>query len=316
MGIYSEIGLDQINTILEFYHLAKAKSFHATITGISNSNFKVILVDNSEILLKISNDKTPKQLSNEQEILKTLQKYKFNYALAPFETIDGNSIYHLDEYYGVVFPFIDGKPPVIDNNSIKQLGYALASLHSLKLETNDLLSIRSHENVGYGGISVADYCKLDDCAQDFKKLFLEIFPERLKNIPMEQFPAGIIHGDLYFDNSLFKDGKLITLIDFEQSGRGRFILDIGIAISGSCLNKNMDNIDSELMQQFLAGYESKRPLTVIEQEHLVNAIIVGFFSIGLWRIKRFFLGTLDNQKKFSYRELLTRAQNFWNSKKK
>ena len=63
-----------------------------------------------------------------------------------------------------------------------------------------------------------------------------IFPERLQDIPYDDFPVGVIHGDLYFDNSLFDAGELVTLIDFEQSGRGRHILDLGIAISGSCLD--------------------------------------------------------------------------------
>ena len=73
-------------------------------------------------------------------------------------------------------------------------------------------------------------------------------------MPYDLFPAGVIHGDLYFDNSLFKNGKIVTLIDFEQSGRGRFILDLGIAISGSCLNRDKSNIDLNLLENFLKGY--------------------------------------------------------------
>ena len=138
-----------------------------------------------------------------------------------------------------------------------------------------------------------------------------MYKRQLEGIPYDVFPSGIIHGDLYFDNSLFHEDKLVTLIDFEQSGRGRFILDLGIALSGSCLNLDKTSLDEELLFAFLEGYQSKRSLLYIEKEYLRSAIAVGFFSISLWRIKRFYEGDLDARKKFNYRELLGRCKQFY-----
>lgn len=310
MGVYSEIDLKEINEILKYYELGNAVSFKATITGISNSNFKVTLSNGKEVLLKVSNDKTLEQLENEQRILEVLENYNYLHSIHPFKTIKGKPIYHHKNFFGVVFPFINGLPPKIDKFTIQQIGKALAELHSLEIHKEDLASIRRHDLVGYGGLSIQDFVQSEECPKDFKEAFDTVFPDGVSAIPYDIFPAGIIHGDLYFDNSLFHEGKLVTLIDFEQSGRGRFILDLGIAISGSCMNQDHSQIDLELVENFLKGYEQSRHLLAIEKEYLVVAVKVGFFSIALWRIKRFYAGNLDQSKKFNYRELTERCLRF------
>lgn len=310
MGVYSDMTLEEINEILKFYDFDKAVKFNPTVEGISNSNYHVILENGDEILLKVSNDKNAEQLENEQRILHVLAKHFYKYSPGAFETLEGGLVYRHKDYYGVVFPFIHGRAPEITQDVCKQIGQALAELHSLDIDSEDLESIRPYDHVGYGGMHIYEYTLEQDAAEDFVSAFVKCFPDKLQTIPYDMFPAGIIHGDLYFDNSLFKDGKLATLLDFEQAGRGRFILDIGIAISGGCLTSDKKDIDEELVKHFITGYETIRPLTTLEKEYLNDSILVGFFSIALWRIKRFYTGKLDSKKKFNYRELLERALNF------
>lgn len=310
MGIYTEVDLGEINDILTHYEMGEALSFSPTTTGISNSNYKVSLASGVDVLLKISNDKTIPQLENEQEILVLLNQYKFKFGLAPLETLKGKVIYEHNGHFGVIFPFVKGLPPQINSNSCFQIGEALASLHGLKLEKEDLAKIRPHDLVGYGGITINEYINEPNSAPGFREAFLNIFPDELHNIPYELFPSGIIHGDLYYDNALFNNDKLVTLIDFEQAGRGRFILDIGIAISGSCLRADGSTVDLKLIESFILGYTSVRQMNEAEKEYLNAAILVGFFSIALWRIKRFYKGALDSAKRDNYKELLERARLF------
>lgn len=309
MGVYSDINLVEINNILKHYELGEAVSYSATIEGISNSNYQVTLCSGQNILLKVSNDKTIEQLSNEQNILLALSDYNYDFSLKPFRTISGKPIYVHKHFYGVVFPFIKGLPPKINKDSLYQIGSALGELHSLELRREDLERIRPHDLVGHGASHIIDYVNSENAAPDFVEAFYKVFPGKLADIPYDVFPVGIIHGDLYFDNSLFNEGKLVTLIDFEQSGRGRYILDLGIALSGSCLDESRTSIDPQLIEAFLKGYESKRKLLLIEKEYLNLAILVGLFSIALWRIERFYDGVLDESKRYNYRELLQRALN-------
>lgn len=311
MGDYSQVDLAEIEQIISYYHFDPVDSFEPTIEGISNSNYKVCLKNGEQVLLKISNDKTLEQLQNEQEILSALSKHGFKYSLRPYRSLKGRLIYEHNGMYGVIFPYIEGLPPVINPDSVRQIGMALGELHSLEIHREDLDVLRPHDLVGHGGESIKEYALSERCPADYKKAFKEIFPALLEGVPYDVFPSGIIHGDLYFDNSLFREGKLVTLIDFEQSGRGRYILDLGIALSGSCLTADKTSLDKELIESFLSGYQSRRKLKVIETEYLRMAIAVGFFSISLWRIKRFYEGHLDDRKKYNYRELLERCRKFY-----
>jgi homoserine kinase type II len=278
MGTFTTLNTDQINHILDFYKLGTAMEIVPTTEGTSNTNYQVILENNERVLLKVCNDKTLEQLQNEQTILEVLDKYKYKYSLAPYRTEAGKSIYQYDNYFGVVFPFVDARPPERNEKTCKQIGMALAELHSLQIQKEDLDLIRAHDLVGHGGIGLYEYVNSAHAQEDFRDAFNKIFPRQLIDLPYDLFPAGIIHGDLYYDNSLFKNKKLVTLIDFEQAGRGRYLLDIGISISGSCLTEDGSNIDPSLLTSFMKGYRKKRKLINIEEDFLNEAILVGLFS--------------------------------------
>lgn len=310
MGVYSKITKEEVERIFSFYGIERIQSFSPTITGISNSNFKVNLDDGRKLLLKISNDKTYEQLINEQRILAALTKYNFPYSLTPLNTLKGDSVYQHNDFFGVILPFVEGSPPKVAEDICFQIGQALGALHSLEIKKEDLQSIRSHNLVGHGGQSIYEYTLRENAAKDFVAAFNEIFPSRLQDIPYDTFPVGIIHGDLYYDNSLFNNGKLVTLIDFEQAGRGRFILDLGIALTGCCIDMSSNKFNLNFFRSFIKGYETKRKLITIEKEYINEAILVGFFSIALWRIVRFYDGHLDQSKRYNYRELLERARLF------
>lgn len=311
MGVYSQMTIEDINEILALYEFGAAKSFNATAHGISNSNYHVILESGKEILLKVSNDKDFKQLENEQRILHVLKKHDYPYSPDAFKTIKDELVYQYKDHHGVIFPFIHGHSPKVTPDVCDQMGRALAMLHSLDIDREDLESIRPYAEVGFGAEAIYQYVKSENALEDFVEAFNEIFGDSLtKEIPYDMFPGGIIHGDLYFDNSLFDEGVLATLLDFEQAGRGRFILDIGISLSGGCLTEDGQDIDDQLVDHFLTGYEQVRILATLEKEYLSTAILVGFFSIALWRIKRFYLGKLDSSKKYNYRDLINKALNY------
>jgi homoserine kinase type II len=130
----------------------------------------------------------------------------------------------------------------------------------------------------------------------------------LQSFAEANWKESVIHGDLYYDNTLFNNEKLGVILDFEQSGRGEAILDLGISISGTCLEKGM--IIAPLVSSYLEGYQSVRPLPKEEKAHLIDAICLGLLSISLWRIKRFKEKNMTPLMAASYKELLYSAQMF------
>jgi len=311
MATYSILNQDQAQKILHLYGNFQIKELQALSTGISNSNY-CVSTQKGELVLKISNDKGPKELLEEQEILQFLQQSGFKYSLGPLKTLNGELVYHLPPFWGVVYPFIKGEVPKISAQTCQEMGIVLGELHLISQKKTIPENVRRYSHIGDDAQKITAFINNPKAPKDFIQTFYQVFPQGLGYYINLAFPTGLIHGDFYYDNTLFKDGKLQVVLDFEQAGIGQFILDLGIAIGGSCLElcNNIWEISPKLIQAFINGYELKRKLDQIEKNQLTTSIYLGLFSIALWRIKRFTVGNLDPSKKNSYQELLLRVKRF------
>lgn len=307
MGSYTKIDEKLAGRIIDLYQLGEVTNLRALSLGISNSNYRVE-TKTGRYLLKISNDKNSTELEEEMDILKRLSDKGFGFSLTPFKTMSGELVYHLDEYFGVVFPFIDGIPPGPADMTCRMIGEGLAKLHTLSWSEQEQKEIRNYEAVGYGVTKLLEYVETLQCPEDFKTEFKKNFPDNLQEWKEANLEKGLIHGDLYYDNTLFHNDILKVILDFEQAGIGEFLFDLGVCISGTCLEKG--HIITPLIDSLLSGYEKIRPLPENEKKLLDQAIELGLFSISLWRIKRFTEGTLNTLMADSYKELIQRANNY------
>ena len=312
MASYTQIGILEAEQILSLYGRSQVQKLTPLSLGISNSNYRVDLL-NETVLLKISNDKNQLQLSQEQAILLYLNECGYPYSLKPHALSDGKLVYTFGQYFGVLYPFVPGIPPGPSDYTCKEVGMGLAKLHSLKHDLKKLEGLRSHEAVGFGANEILAYTKLKNCPQDFKDAFNHFFPDDLNEFINSPFEKGIIHGDLYYDNTLFDNNHLSSVLDFEQAGIGEYLLDLGISISGTCLEKG--RVISPLVKSYLEGYEQIRTLSPLEKKYLDQSIILGLMSISLWRIKRFKERNLNPLMENSYQDLIVRAMHYHQMRK-
>src|SRR5579871_1259757 len=78
---------------------------------------------------------------------------------------------------------------------------------------------------------------------------------------------GLIHADFYERNYLFSRGE-VHAIDFDGSGWGHYLFDIGVSFSTLLVRPNY----SELRRAFLTGYRHERSLSG-EHEALIDTFI-------------------------------------------
>lgn len=303
MGSYTKIDLEEAQDILALYNLDEVKTLRPLSLGISNSNYEVTMKER-RLLLKISNDKGMNELKDEQKILQYLGAQGFPFSLTPYLTREGESVYQYKDYFGVLFPFVEGIPPGPSDVTCYEIGKGLAKLHLIKTDT----TLRNHEQVGYGAKQIASFVNDELCPSPFKEYYHRIFPLGLEAFIDAPFEKTLIHGDLYYDNTLFQHEHLAAILDFEQAGIGEALLDLAISISGTCLEKG--RVITPLIDSYIRGYQSERALSQLEKLFFHQAISVGLFSIALWRIKRFTLGNLNPTMADSYIELLQRAAVF------
>lgn len=308
MAYYTNITLSEANTILDLYDLPQAVNLAPIGHGISNSNYIAQLTDSSEVILKISNDKDVEQLLAEQYILLNLKYLKFNFAPIPLLTKNLSPVYIFPPWHGVIFPKFQGKVPHLNPDICHKIGASLAFLH-MQTEEHKLKNlphpIRQAIDVSYFPQDLKDFAQNPQCPSDFKILINKHIDDNalaFYHSLEQQLPHSILHGDLYYDNTLFDQNELVGMLDFEQAGFGPCLFDIGVSISGCCLEDK--KLDPLLVESFLRGYSDHRKLTNTEKELLHFQVLCGFFSIALWRIHRFYLGSLSSQRKMSYQELI------------
>lgn len=307
MADYTNLTHNDAQSILSLYGKSDLLELIPLSLGISNSNYKVVTKAET-LLLKVSNDKNLDELKEEMRILGILGQREFPYSLMPLKNSKEELTYEYKDLYGVVFPFIDGIPPGPSDPSCYEIGKGLAQLHNITIHEEEMSSVRDHEEVGFGAKKIREYIKSSSCPQDFKDTFNLLFPHQLTWFKEYAWDRGIIHGDLYIDNSMFNDNRLEVFLDFEQGGIGEYILDLGITISGCCLEKGQ--INQGLVQSLVKGYQEHRKLTSHERQNLADAILLGLMSISLWRIKRFKDKNMNPVMANSYKELLLRARAF------
>jgi homoserine kinase type II len=102
-----------------------------------------------------------------------------------------------------------------------------------------------------------------------------------------KLPKGIIHGDLFADNLLFRGEKLTAVLDFEAACRGKFIFDIATAVNALCFVDGGYSLDR--FRYLLHGYESVRTLSLAEWDAFPNELRYSSLRFTVTRLHDFFL---------------------------
>jgi homoserine kinase type II len=102
-----------------------------------------------------------------------------------------------------------------------------------------------------------------------------------------KLPKGIIHGDLFPDNLLFRGEKLTAVLDFEAACRGKFIFDIATAVNALCFVDGGYSLDR--FRYVLHGYESVRTLSLAEWDAFPNELRYSSLRFTVTRLHDFFL---------------------------
>lgn len=152
----------------------------------------------------------------------------------------------------------------------KNLGEFLGKFHK---------KIHNYKPVYYSKVSPSLswnklYYDLDSQLQNYP---LKKYRDKIRNrmpcllkTKYNNIPMGAIHNDFHQYNILFKDNKIIGLIDF-QSFYGPLIYDIASAIVRFCFTKK-GTINKVNLYQFIESYEKYRKITPEEKQILSEAI--------------------------------------------
>lgn len=316
-----------------------AESAERLYGGYASSNFKVVgrrlTEDSAEpqaFLLKINYyGLSVEDAEHQLFVMDHLRGTRFptNY---PNAAPDGKMLVEHGGRKAMLLDFVGGAVPgdkVLGSDAskmpkvLKDLAGALAALHAVAWPSErPLRDIKQ----GYPVCNTGDLLKGEElnmmeadprfAQHPFIAFVRESLPTFCALYERDDVPWGLIHGDGFLDNTLFRDGpagsgecELLALIDWEDSCVGPFVLDVAVCASACCFTGTNELI-VERLQEILRAYEAVRPLSEVERGSFVDFMMAGALSCGFYRFGEFHVRQPDSdaKAKSSYEVMFDRAQ--------
>lgn len=79
-------------------------------------------------------------------------------------------------------------------------------------------------------------------------------------------PTGLVHGDLFRDNTLMQGDRVTGFLDFGAWGRAARLLDVAIVVNDFCSRWPQLQLDVDKTRAFLAAYQTSHPFTTVEKQ--------------------------------------------------
>lgn len=203
-----------------------------------------------------------------------------------------------------MYPWIDGEilcQARVEEAHAERVGVALARIHMASPLVTPL---------GGGRFRIEDIAdRLDrierespehrSAASEIRRK-LEYYAAR-RNL---ELPKGVIHGDLFRDNVLWRDGEIAALIDFESASHGPFVFDLAVTLFAWCYGSGFS---LPLVRALLRGYASVRVIGVEEREGLLVEGALACLRFATTRITDFSMRAEPGQPPLrDYRRFLAR----------
>ena len=292
--MHAEITKSLIN-----YNLGKLKSCKLLTHGFANENYR-IETEKGIFLYRICKQQSLTKAQNEINFLKILKKDKFP-AAYPITRNDANYVSQINKYPVIIYDFIEGEIPKLNEKTAMEIGNAVAMLNLLD----------GHESFQNGHvINIKNAIELTTQFANAKYQYADIyndFSEAINNLKDklgENLPKGFIHGDVFPDNTIFNGNKLLAIIDFEMFCVDNLLFDVGMTINGFCFVDN--RLDLKLLRLFLKAYESVRPLSKNEKKYLPDYILWTAAGMASWHLRNDMLNVKNDKQTARVRLLLNR----------
>lgn len=247
--------------------------------GFVNFNHKIITKSASyvyRLCLQVSEIET---LNYEVRLSKALAK--INFPIAKIIPTPSNEYFvNSPSGFVVLSEFIEGSEPKLSHSTVKEIASAVAELNQFEdwksFEKKNIIHMDNcHQTMDEFKTAPLQFPEIFNCFEEQTR-FLE---DALKT----ELPKGLIHGDVFPDNTLYINNKLRAIIDFEDACVDHLLMEVGMTINGFCFKNNI--LDENLIKTFLKTYDQIRPLTDLEWELLPHYIQWTAHGMLSWHLK-------------------------------
>ena len=307
MAVYTVLDRKRINSLVKDYGLGRLSTIQGIPAGSVNTHYYLESAK-GKFILRIDEVKSANEAQREIDLLLFLRQHGFP---CPRPIADKNDCY-LNSYENkavAIYRKLSGKDfseANLNDDQIEKIGQTLAQLHTIGKDYDTPIRNRfSFDQVR------SLYQNLRGRIAGHLKHILHVLDDELAHqdeYREEKLPKGMIHGDLFADNVLFRGGKVVGLLDFEAACSGKFIYDLATAVNALCYHEERYHI--ERFNALLNGYQSERTLSLAEWDAFPNELRFSAFRFTLTRLRDFFFRHVEEKRRVSkdYREFFERLK--------
>lgn len=254
MATHTQLKQSDIRKIAENYGLTVA-DFESINGGNGNSSY-LLTTPQGKYVLTVCDDKTLDEVVIMGKLLLLLKEYNFP-CTRVVPAVNRDIITMYENKPVMLKVYIEGQVvESLDQGMLSQVGVATARLN--QIPSPDYLP----DEHPYGLQLFPRVFSLN-IDEKYQSWLAKQFDDLVQNIPLN-LPRGLIHGDLFYDNLIFEQGKFNAMIDFEETCHYYKVFDLGMAIVGSCVDGSTVNLDKA--RALVNGYQQVRQLEQIEKE--------------------------------------------------
>lgn len=276
--------------------------------------------------LRINEAKTSDEVYYERDLLDVLRRSQLSGVITPriMRTRVGGSFFLVERRAGrpiwaALFPALDGRelsPAEVRGEHTEQVGAFLGRAH---------LSLRAHHGRRANPFGISTVSRwLDDLeraealAPAVREAVSVLRRTHGRVVARRRLlPRGVVHGDLFVDNTKWDGNRLWAVFDWEMAGRDHLTLDLAIGLLAWCWRRdaalpNRGVFEPELCQAMVRGYQAVRPLSSTEKRGLHTEALLAAVRFTTSRIRDFEVpraGHSAAQRTYlDYRDFLGRLQ--------
>ncbi len=305
MAQYTTPSTEELADIVSHYAIGIPIKCEGISGGFGNSNYKLTTTD-GVYLLKICDEKSVEELQIQNTLLEHLREHAYP-TVYPIIKKNGDVLHITSKYYVMIYPFLAGSTPKPSPRVLSLIGEALAKLHCIP--PLDVLP-----SFPMGMAQITPFLKEVHTTEFATHPFVIWLQSELDWIVPElekPLPTGLLHGDVFLDNTLFDEDQMVAILDFEEGCHDTFLIDVGMTIIGCCYTDKHE-LKLNSLHSFFDAYNTLRPLTDIEWDSLDCYVYYAAIAIAFWRFRQFNILHPDVHHADTYHEMIIRATN-WQS---
>jgi len=295
MAQYLKIQENEIHELASQYDL-KVIFYKSIEEGAGNSNYLLRTAQNQYMLTVFEIDHS--RVVHLCKLLRLLEEYNFP-TTRILKLAAGDAITSIKGKPVLIKPFIAGQViSDLDENMISQVGAAMARLH--KIPKPDCLP----EQHAYG-LETFSAIIGKDIDPAYENWLSERYAMLRKEMP-SGLPRGLIHGDVFYDNVLFKENTFKALIDFEEACYYYKIFDLGMAMVGLCTENFKLSLPK--VRSLIDGYQT---ISVLDEKEKAAAQLFAEYAAiatSAWRFWKYNIDTPIIEKSEKHYEMVSIAK--------